>query len=54
MFSHGGLIFEPAQDKTYSKTSVISKDPDQPLHLPSIARLLMYPSLDSPEAVEGT
>ena len=38
--------------KTYNKTRVTSKD--QPVHPPSIARVLVHPSLDSPEAVEGT
>ena len=34
-----------------------SKDSDEPIHPPSMARILIkifYPSLDSPEAVEGT
>ena len=29
-------------------------DLDQPVYPPSMARVLLYPSLDSPEAVEGT
>ena len=35
-------------------TRVTSKDPDQRVHPPSMARVLIYPPLDSPEAVEGT
>ena len=34
-------------------SSVTSKDSDQPVHPPSMARVLVYPSLDSLEAVEG-
>ena len=34
--------------------NVTSKDSDQPVHQPSMARVLVYPSFDSPEAVEGT
>ena len=30
------------------------KDSNKPLHPPSMARVLVYPSLDSPESVEGT
>ena len=45
---------EPAHDKTYSKTCVTGKDSDQPVNPPSIARVLVHPSLESPEAVEGT
>ena len=40
--------------KKYNKTCVTSKDSDQPLHLPSIARVLIYPLLDSLDVVEGT
>ena len=36
------------------KTCVTSKDSDQPVHPPSLARVLVYHSLDSPKAVEGT
>ena len=54
LFFHQNLIFESAQDKTYNKTCVTSKDTDQPVHPPSMARVLVYPSLDSQEAVEGT
>ena len=42
--------YEPAHDKTYNKTCVTSKYLDQPVHPPSMARILVYPSLDSPEA----
>ena len=45
---------ELAQDKTYNKTCVTSKDSDQPIHSPSIARVLVYSSLNSLETVEGT
>ena len=45
---------EPANDKTYNKTCVTSKDSDQPVHSPSMARVLFYPSLDSLNAEEGT
>ena len=41
-------------DKTYNKTCVTIKDSNQPIHPSSMARLLFYTSLDSPEAVEGT
>ena len=45
MFSHvaAHLIHEPAHDKTYNKTCVTS-----------MARVLLHPSLDSPEVTEGT
>ena len=42
---------QPAYDKTYNMTR---KDSDQPVNPPSMARVLVYPSLDSPETVEGT
>ena len=48
------LTFEPAHDKTYSKTSVTSKTPDQPVHPPNMSRILVYSSLKSLKAVEGT
>ena len=56
MFSHvaAHLIHEPAHDKTYNETCVTSKDSGQPVHPPSMARVLLYPSLDSPEVTEGT
>ena len=40
-------------DKTY-KTSVTSKDSDQPVHPPSMTRVLIYPSLDGLAAAEGS
>ena len=43
----------PAQDKTYNKTCMTSKDSDQPVHPPSMAKVLIYLSLASLEAVEG-
>ena len=46
--------FEPVHNKTYNKTCVTSKDSDQPVHVPSMARVLVYPSLDRQEAVEDT
>ena len=46
-------MFKPAHDKNYSKTCVTSKDSDRPVHPPIMARVLVYPSLDSPETVEG-
>ena len=47
------LKFEPPHDKTYNKTCVISKDSYQPVHPPSMTRVLVYSSLDSLEALEG-
>ena len=35
------------------KTCVTSKDSDQLVNLPSMARILMYPSWGSPESLEG-
>ena len=46
--------FEPGHDKTHSKACVASEDSDQPVHRPGMARVLVYPILDSSEAVEGT
>ena len=45
---------ELTQEKTYNKTCVNKKDLDQPVHPPSMSRILVHPSLDRPEAVEGT
>ena len=39
--------------KPYNKTSV-TKDSDLPVHPPKMPRVLVYPSLDSFKAVEGT
>ena len=47
-------IMEPAHDKTFNKTCVTSKYSELPVHPPSMARVLVYPSLGSPEAVKGT
>ena len=46
--------YETAHDKTNNRTCMTIKDSDQPVHPTSMARVLFYPSLDSPEAVEGT
>ena len=48
------FIYEPAHDKTYNKTWVASKDSDQPVHPPSVERVLVHSSFNSLEAVEGT
>ena len=45
--------YEKAHDETYNKSSVNSKDSDEPVHPPSMAMVLVYPSLDSPEVVEA-
>ena len=45
---------EPAHVKTYNKTCVTSKDLDWPVHPSSMARVILHPSLDNLEAVEGT
>ena len=47
-------IYEPVHDKTYNKTCVTSNDSDQPEHSPSMSRVHVHLSLDSPEAAEGT
>ena len=47
-------LIEPAQDKSCSKTSVTSKDSDQPVYPPSMARALVCFSLDSLDSVEDT
>ena len=44
----------PAHDKTYRKTCVTSEESDQPVHLPSMARVFVCFFLNSLEAVEGT
>ena len=48
------IAAEPAHKKTYNKTYVTSKDSDQPVHPPSMARDLIYPALDRLEAIEAT
>ena len=45
-------IISEGRGVRYNKIIVTSKDTDQPVHPPSIDRVLVYPSLDSPEAVE--
>ena len=40
--------------KIYNKTFVTRKDSDQPVHPPNMARVLVYPSLDSLKAVKST
>ena len=50
---YGEIRNEPTHDKTYNKTCVTNKDSDQPVHPSSLAMVLVYPSLDSLEAVEG-
>ena len=46
-------LYEPENNKTYNKTYFTSTDSYQHVHPPSMARVLVYPSLHSPEAVEG-
>ena len=48
------MTSEPAHDKTYNKTCMTSKDSARPVHPRTMARVLVYPSLDSREAVAGT
>ena len=43
-----------SNDKTYKDTFLTSKDSDQPVYLPSMATVLVYPSLDSVETIKGT
>ena len=45
---------ESAHDKTYHKTSVSSKDSDQPIHPRIMAMVLVYHFWDSLEAVKAT
>ena len=47
-------MYVPAHDKIYNKTCVTSKGSDQLVHPSGMAKVLAYPSLASPEAVEGT
>ena len=46
-------IDEPAHDKTYYKTCVTTNDSDQNVNPPSMARVPVYSSFDSLEALEG-
>ena len=48
------IINMPAHEKTVNKTCVTSKDSDQLIHSLSMARVLVYPSLESMEAEEST
>ena len=48
------IINEPPCDKTYNRICVTSKGSDQPVYPHSMARVLIYHSLDSLEAIEGT
>ena len=45
------LSYEPAHDKTCNKPCATSKDSDQPVYPHSMARVLIYPSLDSLDPV---
>ena len=49
-------MFHVAHDKTYmyNKTCVTSKDSKQPVRPVSMPIIVVYPSMDSPETVEGT
>ena len=42
----------PAKNNNNNKTCWTSKDSNQDVHSPSMARVLVYPYLDSPDAVE--
>ena len=46
------LQTEPPHGKP-AMTCVTSKDSDQPVHPPRMARVPVYPALDSLEAIEG-
>ena len=45
---------EPVHNKTYNKTCVTRKDSYQPVHPSSLTRVLIYPSLESLETLQGT
>ena len=51
---YGEVKYEPEHDKPYNKICVTSKDSDELVHPHSMTRVLVHPTLDSPEAVEGT
>ena len=52
--SEGPLEFKITRvDCTYNTNRMTSKDTDQPVHQLSMTRVLVYPSLNSLEAVEG-
>ena len=48
-FSRTWLLFtiETTQERTYNKTRVTSNDSNHPVHPSSVARVPVYPSLDS-------
>ena len=46
-------IYEHAHNRAYNKTCVTSKDSNTPVHPPIMARVLVYPSLDSLKAVKA-
>ena len=48
------FTYGQVHDKTYNRTCMTSKYSDQLVQSPTMARVFDYPSLDSPEAVEGT
>ena len=52
-FAHCRFRNGPAHDQTYNNTCVTSKVSDQHVHPLSMARALVYSSLDSQEAVES-
>ena len=47
------LVNESTHDKTNNKTFVTSKLSDQPVYPPYMARVLVYPSLDSLKTIKG-
>ena len=47
-------LIEPGHHKTYNETCVTCKDSEQLVHPSSMASVLVYPSLDSLEDIEGT
>ena len=51
---HGNIAVIAYELKHNNKTCVTSKDTAQPVHPPSMARLLVYLSLNSLEALKGT
>ena len=48
------IFSESAHNKTYKKNCLTRKYTDQPVHPLGMARVLVYPSLDSLKAVEVT
>ena len=51
---HNTMACIPAHDKTYKKTCLTSKNSNQPVNPPCMAKVHVYPTLDSPEAVDDT